>query len=83
MLEPLAGQMEKAAKSLPEEQQQAIRATADAPPTLAYAYALGDHLVFATDSEGGPFGFSPATLMGLPNSFEMQHVLNEAMRGKK
>jgi ferric-dicitrate binding protein FerR (iron transport regulator) len=83
LLAPVAGQMEKAAKSLPEEQQQAIRATADAPPTLAYAYAQGDRIIFATDSEGGPFGFSPATLMGLPNSFEMQHVLGQAMGGKK
>ena len=83
LLDPLAGQMERAAKSLPEEQQRAIRATADAPPTLAYAYAQNERIIFATDSEGGPFGLSPATLMGLPNSFEMQHVLNQAMHGKK
>jgi FecR protein len=83
LLEPLAGQMEKATKSLPEEQQQAIRATADAPPTLAYAYAQGDRIIFAADSQGGPFGLSPASLMGLPNSFEMQHVLSQAMSGRK
>ena len=75
--------MEKAAKDLPEEQQRAIRATADAPPTLAYVYAQGDRIIFAADSEGGPFGLSPATLMGLPNSFEMQHILGRAMHGKK
>ena len=83
LLEPIAGQMEKAAKDLPEEQQRAIRATAEAPPTLAYAYAQGDRIVFAADSEGGPFGLSPATLMGLPSSFEMHHVLGHAMHGKK
>jgi hypothetical protein len=83
LLEPIAGQMEKAAKDLPEAQQRAIRATADAPPTLAYAYAQGDRIIFAADSEGGPFGLSPATLMGLPNSFEMQHILGQAMHGKK
>lgn len=83
LLEPIAGQMEKAAKGLPEEQQAVIRATADAPPTLAYAYAQGDRIIFAADSDGGPFGLSPATLMGLPNSFEMQHVLGQAMHGKK
>jgi hypothetical protein len=82
LLAPIAGHMEKAAKNLPEEQQNAIKATAEAPPTLAYAYAHGDALVFAADSEGGPFGLSPATLMGLPNSFEMQHVLGQAMHGK-
>lgn len=79
LLAPVAGHMEKAAKDLPEEQQRAMRAAVDAPPTLAYAYAQGDRIIFAADSEGGPFGLSPATLMGLPNSFEMQHVLNQAM----
>jgi hypothetical protein len=83
LLAPVAGHVEKAAKDLPEEQQRAIRATTDAPPTLAYAYAQGDRIIFAADSEGGPFGLSPATLMGLPNSFEMQHILGQAMPGKK
>lgn len=83
LLAPVAGQVERVAKDLPEEQQRAIRATADAPPTLAYAYAQGDRIIFAADSEGGPFGLSPATLMGLPNSFEVQHILGRAMHGKK
>ncbi|MDT4896462.1 MAG: hypothetical protein QOH25_1539 [Acidobacteriota bacterium] len=83
LLAPVAGQMEKAAKDLPEEQQRAIRATADAPPTLAYVYAQGDRIIFAADSEGGPFGLSAASLMGLPNSFEMQHILGQAMHGEK
>jgi hypothetical protein len=50
---------------------------------LAYAYAQGDRIILASDSEGGPFGLSPATLMGLPNSFEMQHVLSQAMHGEE
>ena len=81
LLAPVSGQLERAAGGMTEEQQRAIRATAEAPPTLAYAYAQGDALVLASDSEGGPFGLSPATLMGLPSSFEMQHILNSAMRG--
>jgi hypothetical protein len=79
LLAPIAGQMEKATKDLPEEQRLAVQATADAPPTLAYAYAQNERIIFAADSEGGPFGLSPATLMGLPGSFEMQHILNNAM----
>ena len=82
LLEPVSGHLERAAKEMTEEQQRAIRATAEAPPTLAYAYAQGDALVLASDSEGGPFGLSPATLMGLPSSFEMHHILHSAMRGK-
>ncbi|HEY0375508.1 MAG TPA: FecR domain-containing protein [Pyrinomonadaceae bacterium] len=81
LLAPVSGQLERATKEMTEEQRRAIRATAEAPPTLAYAYAQGDALVFAADSEGGPFGLSPATLMGLPSSFEMQHVLSSAMGG--
>jgi len=82
LLAPVAGHMERAAKNLSEEQQRAMRAVVDAPPTLAYAYAQGDRIIFAADSEGGPFGLSPATLMGLPNSFEIQHILGHAMHGK-
>jgi hypothetical protein len=83
LLEPVSGQLEKASKEMTEEQQRALKAAADAPPTLAYAYAKGDRIIFAADSEGGPFGLSPATLMGLPNSFEMQHVLSQAMHGEE
>jgi hypothetical protein len=83
LLAPVAGQMQKAAKDMPEEQQRALKSAADAPPTLAYAYAQGDRIIFAADSEGGPFGLSTATFFGLPSSFEMQHVLFNAMHEKK
>ncbi len=80
LLAPVEGQVEKA---MPEEQQKVLKNASEAPPTLAYAYAQGDRIIFAADSEGGPFGLSPATLMGLPNSFEMQHILSSAMNEKK
>jgi hypothetical protein len=83
LLAPISGQMQRAAKDMPEEQQRALKSAADAPPTLAYAYAQDDRIIFAANSEGGPFGFSPAGLMGLPNSFEIQHVLDQAMRERK
>ncbi|MDT4952996.1 MAG: hypothetical protein QOJ02_1134 [Acidobacteriota bacterium] len=82
LLAPVAGQMQRAAKDMPEEQQRALKSAAEAPPALAYAYAQGDRIIFAADSEGGPFGFSPASLMGLPNSLEIQHVLDHAMHEK-
>lgn len=83
LLAPVAGQMQRVTKDMPEEQQRVLRSAAEAPPTLAYAYAQGDRIIFAADSEGGPFGLNPATLMGIPSSFEMQHVLGEAMQSKK
>jgi hypothetical protein len=55
---------------------------ANAPPTLVYAYAEGDRITLAANTEGGAFGLSPASLIGLPNSFEMQHILMNAMGDK-
>ncbi len=52
---------------------------ANAPPTLAYAYAQGDRITLSANTEGGAFGLSPASLVGIPNSFEMQHILMNAM----
>jgi hypothetical protein len=54
----------------------------NAPPTLVYAYAQGDRITFSANTEGGAFGLSPASLIGLPNSFEMQHILMNAMGEK-
>jgi hypothetical protein len=54
----------------------------NAPPTLAYAYAYGDRITLAANTEGGAFGLSPASLIGLPNSFQMQHILMNAMGDK-
>ncbi|HZH91200.1 MAG TPA: FecR domain-containing protein [Pyrinomonadaceae bacterium] len=83
LLQPLAGAIGDRAKSLGEEQQKAISAfAANTTPTLAYAYAQGDRITLAANTEGGPFGLSPGSLLGLPNSFAMQHILMEAMDGK-
>jgi hypothetical protein len=66
------------------EQQKAIAAmAANMQPTLAYAYAFGDRIEFASNTEGGPFGLSPASLLGMPNAFELQHILQQGMHGKK
>jgi len=83
LVAPFADKIANSAASLPKEQQQAIKQmAADLPPTLAYAYANGDSITFATNTEGGPFGLSPATLLGMPNSLEMQHVLMQGMKTK-
>ncbi len=83
-MQPLAGAIGDRAQSLSEEQQKAIAAfAANSAPTLAYAYAQGDRITFAANTEGGgPFGLSPGGLLGLPNSFAMQHILMEAMDSK-
>jgi hypothetical protein len=69
--------------AMPQEQQQAIKTmAANMAPTLAYAYAQGDSITFAANTEGGPFGLSPATLFGMPNSLQIQHVLQQGLKRK-
>jgi hypothetical protein len=81
LVQPFAERIANSAGNLPQEQQQAIKAmAADMPPTLAYAYAQGDSITFAANTEGGPFGLSPATLLGVPNSLEIQHILQQGMK---
>jgi hypothetical protein len=84
LIQPLAERMKNAGGAeLTEEQRQALGSIdANAPPTLAYAYAQGDRITLAANTEGGAFGLSPASLIGLPNSFEMQHILMNAMGDK-
>ena len=81
LVQPFAERIASSAGNLPQEQQQAIKAmAADMPPTLAYAYAQGDSITFAANTEGGPFGLSPATLLGAPNALEIQHILQQGMK---
>jgi hypothetical protein len=81
LVRPFAERIANSAGNLPQEQQQAIKSmAANMPPTLAYAYAEGDSITFAANTEGGPFGLSPATLLGMPNSLEIQHILQQGMK---
>lgn len=81
LLKPLADRVQNG--NLPKEGQDALKAmAADGQPTLAYAYAQGDRITLASNTDGGPFGLSPASILGLPNSFALQHILMEGM-GKK
>ncbi len=83
LIQPLAERMKNAGGELAEEKRQALGSIdANAPPTLAYAYAQGDRITLAANTEGGAFGLSPASLIGLPHQFEMQHILMNAMGDK-
>ncbi len=84
LVQPFADRIPGAANQLPQERQQAFKQmAANLPPTLAYAYAQGDTITFAANTEGGPFGLSPATLLGMPNALEMQHVLMHGMKSNQ
>jgi hypothetical protein len=81
LVQPLADRLASSAGSLPQEQQEAIKSiAADMPPTLAYAYAQGNNITFAANTEGGPFGLSPASLLGMPNALEIQHIMQQGMK---
>src|SRR5262249_19104567 len=63
------------------EQQKALAAmAANMQPTLAYAYAYGDRIEFAANTEGGPFGLGPASLLGMPSAFQLQHIPEQGMK---
>ena len=65
---------------LPSGPRNALTMAATMEPTLAYAYAYGDRIEFAANTEGGPFGLSPATLLGMPNAFELHHILEQGLK---
>jgi hypothetical protein len=82
LLKPLTDRVQNGSQ-LSKEGQDALKQMAgDGEPTLAYAYAQGDRITLASNTNGGPFGLSPASILGLPNSFALQHILMEGM-GKK
>lgn len=75
--------LSSAAQNLPSGPQEAVKAiTADMKPTLAYAYAQDGSITFAANTEGGPFGFGPGTLLGMPNALEMQSIIDHGMKNK-
>ena len=78
----LAPALRPLAEHAPESKRGALAAAAQMPPTLVYAYAQGDRITVASNAEGGPFGLSPDSLIGLPNAFAMQHILMNAMSEK-
>ncbi len=81
LVQPIAQQL--ATQNLPQGPQQAVKAmAAEMAPTLAYAYAQGDGITFAANTEGGPFGLGPGTLLGMPNALQMQSIIQRGMGGK-
>ena len=66
--------------NMPSGPQKAMTMAAMMEPTLAYAYAYGDHMEVAANTDGGPFGLSPATLLGMPNAFELHNVLDHGVK---
>lgn len=78
LVQPLANRI---GSNSTDERQKAIAAmAANMQPTLAYAYAFGDRIEVAANTEGGPFGLSPATLLGMPNAFELHHILEQGLK---
>lgn len=77
LAKPLANQV----GNMPAGPKNAIAMAATMEPTLAYAYAYGDHIEIAANTEGGPFGLSPATLLGMPSAFQLHSILEQGIKG--
>ncbi|MGQ0762998.1 MAG: FecR domain-containing protein [Acidobacteriota bacterium] len=78
LVQPFAKGM--AGAKLPSGPSKALAMAATMEPTLLYAYAYGDRIEVAANTEGGPFGLSPASLLGMPNAFALHHVLEQGMK---
>ena len=78
LVQPLANTFGRS--NMPSGPQKAMTMAAMMEPTLAYAYAYGDHMEVAANTEGGPFGLSPATLLGMPNAFELHNILDHGLK---
>ncbi|HYT50365.1 MAG TPA: FecR domain-containing protein [Pyrinomonadaceae bacterium] len=81
LVQPFANRIANSNNSEPQKALAAMAANTE--PTLAYAYAFGDRIEFAANTEGGPFGLSPATLLGMPSAFELHHILEQGMKPSK
>lgn len=76
----LAKQTQGLTKQIPGSGE--LQNLANSAPSLVYAYAQGDRITFAANTEGGPFGIGPATLLGMPTGFQMSNIIEDSMRDK-
>jgi hypothetical protein len=77
----LANTIQGSFKALSPENQQALKSFANSGPSVAYAYAEGDHILFSTTGDGGLFGLGTGTFIGAPGPFELQNVIGQAAGG--
>ena len=82
VLAPVAGQLSKSVGDKDSNEQQMINSIINAKPTLAYAYAQGDRISFATNGDSNPFNLSPANLLGIPNAFNLQKMVKKSVKNK-
>ena len=80
-LAPVTQSLTDVTKTLPAEQQQAFKALKSVTPaTLAYAYAQNDQIQFSANTENGPFGLTPGSLLGVPGLFGLEQILKESTK---
>ncbi len=73
VLAPLADQIAKSNS----EDVKVFQSLVTAKPTLACAYAQGDRITFLANGDLSLFSFSPANLLGLPNSMNIQKMVKQ------
>ncbi len=60
------------------EARQMLKSMGSISATLAYAYALNDRIIFSANSEEGPFGLTPGSLLRLTGSPAIEHIMRES-----
>jgi hypothetical protein len=79
IIAPLAKKM-GAVNGVPEGGRGALKHLATDKAGLGYVYALGDRMILSLNTEDGPVGLTPSSLLGLPGGFGLRQIFAEAGR---
>lgn len=77
LIGPLAERLGRAGGAADEA---SLTSLTDVSPTLAYAYAQNDQIVVSANTDRGPLGLNPGSLLGATGAFGLRNVLTEAAR---
>ncbi len=78
VVSPMARRMSGFADKLPEEQKQMMKSLGEGTPAmLAYAYSFGDRMVFSLNTENGPLGLTPGSLLSMPGQLMLGNLFGK------
>lgn len=56
-----------------------LKAAVSSGPSMAYAVAQGDRILFGATGQGGPLGFNPANMLGLSGAFSPKGIVKHSL----
>jgi ferric-dicitrate binding protein FerR (iron transport regulator) len=78
ILAPLAKQA-GAVGGVSAEGQGVLKKLANNKAGLGYAYAFGDRMILSLNTEDGPVGLTPSSLLGMPGGFGLRQIFKEVV----